>query len=213
MSDTSDRAGSLVQGYAQAIATDLQQAGAPRVTAALEDAGGWSVVVLVFPTPAGLRIPGLSDCERDCLRFLSLTGDSFSAQLVRDEMEDMGIGVYGLATVKRALANLHVRLKLIGNSRRRPRGYWLPEATPLMRLLAKGLPQQPGQDTKADTKQTCPPVQDEETMKESQPEGSVHETPSRAAGASRAPARSGGRVLPQRGTALSAVPGADRRPG
>jgi hypothetical protein len=40
------------------------------------------------------------------------------------------MGPYGLATVKRALARLK-RLGLICGSRRRPRGYWLPDAEPL----------------------------------------------------------------------------------
>src|SRR5262245_61339124 len=102
-----DRAHSLVSGYAHACLADLQQAGQPRVETALSSAQGWTVLVMTFPTTAGQDSPSLTECDRDCLRLLSVLREPMSAVRIRKEMEVRGVGIHGLATVKRSLARLH----------------------------------------------------------------------------------------------------------
>ena len=128
-----DGAQSLAEGYARACLADLLKAGGgTRPGLAVLAEGGWAVFLSVFPAPAPAAPggPALSDCERDCLLLLSQAQDNLPAARVRDELESRGIGIYAEITVKRALANLHKRLKLVCNSSKRPRGYWLPEASP-----------------------------------------------------------------------------------
>jgi hypothetical protein len=50
-------------------------------------------------------------------------------------MDDRGIGVWGIATVKRSLSRLR-RLQLVSNSKRGQRGYFLPESSPIVRKAA-----------------------------------------------------------------------------
>jgi hypothetical protein len=79
MPEPIDKAHSLVPGYARQLLLDLQQAGQPRVETALASQGGWTVLVMAFPTPAGQGVPDLTECDRDCLRLLARLDHPISA--------------------------------------------------------------------------------------------------------------------------------------
>src|SRR5262249_36785544 len=115
MPEPIDRAHSLVGGYARQLLLDLQHAGQPRAETALVSEGGWTVLVMSSPSPGGQDVPDLTECDRDCLRLLAGLREPISAVRARKEMEARGIGIYGVATVKRSLARLHLRLKLVCN--------------------------------------------------------------------------------------------------
>jgi hypothetical protein len=105
--------------------------------AAVEAGGGWTVLVAALPTPAGEDVPGLTDCDRDCLLLLTGAQEPLSAARVCRDLEKRGLGVYAEITVKRALAKLK-RWQLVANRKRAPRGYYLPENLPLFRHLCRG---------------------------------------------------------------------------
>lgn len=87
--------------------------------------GGWSVRVTVEPIPEA-KNREFTACELDILAILSeqiATGARLSTQAVLDQLEARNM-VHGTTTVKIALARL-AREKVIGSSRRSPRGYWL----------------------------------------------------------------------------------------
>jgi hypothetical protein len=89
---------------------------------------------VAVPTPAGEDVPGLTECDRDCLAYLAAACEPLSAARVRRELEKKGIAIHAEITVKRSLARLK-RLGLVANSRKTPRGYYLPENLPLFRHL------------------------------------------------------------------------------
>jgi Fe2+ or Zn2+ uptake regulation protein len=70
--------------------------------------------------------PDLTECDRHCLTLLATQQRPISCYQLCKELESRGIGVWGIATVKRSLARLK-RLGAVANSRKRPRGYYLPE--------------------------------------------------------------------------------------
>jgi hypothetical protein len=128
-----DRVRSLVLGHARALADDLTAAGAaPRPEAAVEAGGGWTILVAALPTPAGEDVPELTNCDRDCLLLLTGAQEPLSAARVCRQLDKRGLAVWSLITVKRSLAKLK-RLGLLGNRRRAPRGYYLPDNLPLFR--------------------------------------------------------------------------------
>jgi Fe2+ or Zn2+ uptake regulation protein len=77
----------------------------------------------------------LTESARDCLALLSQAREPLSAARVRRDLERHGVGIYGIATVKRALIKL-LQLGLVGNSRKSPRGYYLIGPGPLFRRHA-----------------------------------------------------------------------------
>ena len=137
MQNPVDRVRSLVIGQAHLLLGDLLKAGdAPRAEAARLCGEGWAVEVRVYPSAAGEGLAGLSRCERDCLELLGQAKEPMPAKLIRKELEARRFGRYSIATVKRALSGLR-RLKAVANSRKSPRGYYLAEALPLVRLAAR----------------------------------------------------------------------------
>ena len=90
----------------------------------------------VYPSAAGEGLAGLSRCERDCLELLPQEKEPLPAKLIRRDLEARRFGRYSVATIKRALSRLR-RLKAVANSRKAPRGYYLAEALPLVRLAAR----------------------------------------------------------------------------
>jgi hypothetical protein len=130
-----DKVRSLVTSYAQACLADLLEVGAvPRTEAAMQTGAGWTVLAVVLPTPPGQDRPGLTVCDRDCLELLASSTVTLSAARVRNELEQRGIGIYGLITVKRSLQKMK-RLGILGNSRKVVRGYYLLEDVPLFRNM------------------------------------------------------------------------------
>jgi hypothetical protein len=130
-----DRVRSLVVGHAQSCLADLAGTGAvPRADAAVRAAGGWTVLVVVFPTLPAEGVPGLTECDRDCLGILAQAREPLPAARVRRDLEKRRVGIYAEITVKRSLIRLKQR-GLVANSRRSPRGYYLPENLPLFRHL------------------------------------------------------------------------------
>jgi hypothetical protein len=89
---------------------------------------------VAFPTPAESTVPGLTDCDRDCLAYLAAACEPLSAARVRRELEKKRIAIHAEITVKQSLARLK-HLGLLANSRKAPRGYYLPENLPLFRHL------------------------------------------------------------------------------
>ena len=94
------------------------------------------MLLVAFGTPPGEEVAGLTECDRDCLALLAQACEPLSAARVRRELEGRGIGIWGIATVKRSLARLK-RIELIHNSRHSPRGYDLAENLPLFQQLAR----------------------------------------------------------------------------
>jgi hypothetical protein len=136
-----DKVRSLVSGYAQALLLALVRAGErPRPEAASEAGGGWTTLVIAFPTPVEDGLSGLTECDRDCLAFLATAREPFSAARLRNEREKNEVGIHGGITVKRSLTKLKGR-GLVANSRTAPRGYYLPELLPLMRHLFRQPPE------------------------------------------------------------------------
>jgi len=132
MSDSIDRVRSVATSAAHAALADLVRTGeAPRPTNASASGEGWRVTVLVS-ADAGDR-PDLTACERDVLSILAGHQGRMSSSKVLSELEQRSL-FHGESTVKRALARLH-KLKLLGNSRKAPRGYWLLAVLPLFPLL------------------------------------------------------------------------------
>jgi hypothetical protein len=132
---SSKKVRALLCERARACLTALREAEhTPQPAAALHAAAGWTVLLLVFPTPVGDDEPGLTACDRDCLGLLAQAKEPLSGVRVRAELERRGIAVYGEVTVKRSLAKLR-RRGVVSNSRMAPRGYYLPETLPLSRGL------------------------------------------------------------------------------
>jgi hypothetical protein len=127
---------SVVEACNELCLEGLVESGrAPRAEAAWSSRGGWTVISLAVPTPGGEESPRLTACDIDCLRLLASSDEPVSGVRARREMETRSIGVYGLATVKRALARLK-RLGVVANARRGARGYYLPANAPLFRRPA-----------------------------------------------------------------------------
>src|SRR5262249_57921323 len=121
----------------------------PRPANAVLREGGWTVAVCVYPTATDEDDPTLTDCERDCLTLLRRLDRPLTAERVCRELERQGIGVWAEITVKRALARLR-KCGRVNNSRKRPRGYWLPDTLPpLFRQ-----PHRPCQENLLDTELT-----------------------------------------------------------
>jgi hypothetical protein len=132
-----DRVRSLVAGHGHALMADLLKSNAaPRAEAASLNESGWSVLVLAFPCRPAEGTPGLTQCDRDVITLLGQAPEPLPASRIRKDLEQVGIGVYGIATVKRSLARL-LRLGIVANSKRTPRGYYLPETLPLVRRAAR----------------------------------------------------------------------------
>jgi hypothetical protein len=131
-----DRAACLATGAASSILDDLKVTSeSPHSASATASAHGWSVVVIVTPAAPGDGLDHLTRCDRDCLALLAQATAPLSGRRVRKEMEGRGVGVWGLVTVKRSLAKLR-RLRLVSNSKRGQRGYFLPETSPVVRKAA-----------------------------------------------------------------------------
>ena len=88
---------------------------------------------MIAPQAPSEGVAGLSGCDRDCLALLGSADEPLSAARVRDELEQRGDAIHGLITVKRSLAKLR-RMKLVSNSKKSPRGFFLPDRLPLLRL-------------------------------------------------------------------------------
>jgi hypothetical protein len=127
-----DRVGSVVAAAAEVCLHDLEGCGSsPRRHACLRARGAWTVVVFVAPAPPGGPPADLTPCEVDCLAYLRHCTDAVPARRVRDRMEELGIGVHGLSTVKRALIRL-CKLGCLTCSHCSRRGYRLASsAAPL----------------------------------------------------------------------------------
>jgi hypothetical protein len=96
--------------------------------------GGWTLLVSLFPTPTLAPDAGhdLTAFDRDCLRLLSVADRPLPAERVRDALEKGGVNIWGLVTVKRSLAKLK-RLRVVFNTHKPPRGYYLAEKHTLFR--------------------------------------------------------------------------------
>jgi hypothetical protein len=105
----------------------------PEVAACAE--GGWSVLLLAFPSCSGERVTGLSECDRDGLFLLSQAQEPLSAPRVCRELEKSGKLHAGI-TVKRPLRYL-TALGAVGRSEKKPRGYFLRDHGPLFRPRAR----------------------------------------------------------------------------
>jgi hypothetical protein len=131
-----NRVRSLVGGEAHILLGDLLKAGdAPRLESARLSAEGWTVEVRAFPSSPGEGLEGLSRCEQGCLDLLQQHRAPLPAKLIRKELETRKLGRYSIATVKRALGRLR-KLKVISNTRKAPRGYYLVASLPLVRLAS-----------------------------------------------------------------------------
>ena len=124
--------------HAESCLTTLQQAvKVAQVEAVLRTADSWSVLLIAFPTPKNEHENVcLTDCEQACLGLLAQLSEPIPGLRACAELERRGLGIYGEATVKRALARLKNR-GLIANARTQRRGYYLPESSPLHRRLAR----------------------------------------------------------------------------
>jgi hypothetical protein len=126
-----------ISQHLRSCLTILREAGmVAQVEAVLRVAGDWSVLLIAFPTPKNQYVDVcLSDCEKACLALLAQLSEPISGLRACGELERRGLGIFGEATIKRALARLKNR-GLIANARTKRRGYYLPETSPLHRHLA-----------------------------------------------------------------------------
>jgi len=72
----------------------------------------------------------LNDCDESILTLLAGRKLTFPASRIRDELESRGLYVCSVDTVKRSLRKLK-ELKLVVCSKRKPRGYKIPDDYPL----------------------------------------------------------------------------------
>jgi hypothetical protein len=125
----------ILGGQALCCLEALAAAGGPQPGATVAAQGGWTVLLAAFPTPAATE-PGLlelSECDRDCLAFLAENaGQHVPARRVCEELDRRG-RIHAEITVKRSLAKLNKRLGLIRNSKRSPKGYYLPDCSLFLR--------------------------------------------------------------------------------
>src|SRR4051794_39881504 len=113
-----DRVRSIVAGYAGLCLRDLVEAGEmPRAEVASAAEGDWLVIAIAMLKPSAESLPDLAACDYDCLQLLAQDPRPLSVASVRRRLEKDGIGVWGIATVKRSLARLK-RLGIICNSRK-----------------------------------------------------------------------------------------------
>jgi Fe2+ or Zn2+ uptake regulation protein len=132
-----DRLRSLVCGHAQVLLSDLLAARlTPRAEVAFLVEAGWSACLLAFPTPAGEDSPELSACERACLSLLEERSKPMTAEAIWNELVLARGCSWSLSTIKRALASL-MRMRHVANSSTAPRGYYLVERLPVLRLAAR----------------------------------------------------------------------------
>lgn len=133
MPHTIDVPGSLAKGYAVQIIDDLLASRAvPSSAASQAIADGWRVLVIVSPANPAEERTDFSPCERDCLDLLAIATRPLSAAKIRDALEESD-RIHALVTVERAMTRLR-RVGIVSNSGKRPRGYFLPERLPLLRL-------------------------------------------------------------------------------
>ena len=128
----------VTRAHAESCLAALQTTGeVAQAEAVLRAAGGWSVLLIAFPTPKDEQADVcLSGCEKACLALLGQFSEPIPGLRACAELERRGLGIYGEATVKRALARLK-SLGLVANARKKRRGYFLPESSPLYRRLAR----------------------------------------------------------------------------
>jgi hypothetical protein len=132
-----ERVREVTCAHAESCLATLQEAAkVAQPEAVLRAAGGWSVLLIAFPTPKDEQGDVcLSECEKACLALLGQFSEPVPGLRACAELERRGLGIFGEATVKRALARLK-NLGLIANARTKRRGYFLPESSPLYRRLA-----------------------------------------------------------------------------
>jgi hypothetical protein len=132
-----DRLRSLVGGHVQVLLGDLLAARlTPQAEVAFLSDAGWSVCLLAFPTPAGEDEPAWTACEQACLRLLEERGKPLPAEAIWSELVLARNCSWSLSTVKRSLAHL-MRQRRVANSSKAPRGYYLVERLPVLRLAAR----------------------------------------------------------------------------
>ena len=130
-----DRVAVLARAHAEQLLADLMRTeDEPDAHGATLSLGGWRVRVEVSPAPPEELVPGVNDCGRAVLALLWDAEGPLSAERVRDKLEALGMGTFGLITVQRALRLLHRRHGVVELSRFRPRGYYLPQRLPLFRV-------------------------------------------------------------------------------
>src|SRR5271165_5480495 len=82
-----------VCGHAEACLETLLLSGAsPQAEAAVRTAGGWTVLLAVFPTPGGVSNSVLTESDCDCLKLLSQLSRPLSGARVCKELEARHIG-------------------------------------------------------------------------------------------------------------------------
>lgn len=116
-----DTAASALDALVRAVPTappDAQPLVASRMV------NGWAVLVVAAPLLPP-EAAALTECEKDCLVLLARAGVPLSGLRCHRLLDREDIGVWGVATVKRALARLK-RRGLVNGSRFSPRGYSLP---------------------------------------------------------------------------------------
>ncbi len=89
-----------------------------------------TVVVAAFSPLPDHDAPDLTECDQAVLTLLAGRTINVPAPRIRDELETRGLYVCSLDTIKRSLRKLK-GLRLIVSSKRKPRGYHLPDDIPL----------------------------------------------------------------------------------
>jgi hypothetical protein len=120
----------ILTGYAQAICTDLGDAGeAPHTEAVVFSQEGWTVCLLAYPTPPP-QLPPLARTDLAVLQALSrYPDDRLPARRITEVLARDKKTRYSEITIKRALKRL-MALGLVRNARRGRRGYFLDGRVP-----------------------------------------------------------------------------------
>jgi hypothetical protein len=122
---------SLVDKHARACLAEFLRAetGSGPVVSIVRSPGATVVVAAFSPLPDH-DAPDLTECDQAVLTLLAGKHITFPAQRIRDELETRGLYICSLDTIKRSLRKLK-GLRLIVSSKRKPRGYHLPDDIPL----------------------------------------------------------------------------------
>jgi hypothetical protein len=103
MPEPVDPVRSLVVAHGSACLAELEQSpSVPRAEATLQNGARWTLLVVALPVPAGQDVPGLTECDRDCLALLARSREPLSAARARRELERGTGGIYAEITVKRS---------------------------------------------------------------------------------------------------------------
>jgi len=122
---------SLLDEHARAcLAEFLESQDKPRPVVSIIRSPNATVIVAAFSPLPDHDAPDLTECDQAILTLLAGRNINVPARRIRNELETRGLYVCSLDTIKRSLCKLKA-LRLVVSSKKKPRGYHLPDDLPL----------------------------------------------------------------------------------